>query len=199
MSQLPISRRRILTVGAAGTLGILLTPEAAFAKNTKEVKLLRWDIIVIDNSGVILPGGTNVARDARTGETIDLTGSGQAEPKERSAAGGGTFIRRDANGSEVAHGVYFVKGFRSFENAGGTLVGTGLIDGIGELEETTGGILSLDVRLLPSSGGSVDGILGVHCTLPGSTGSIKEGETLSVAKLNFVQDTGDNLFHVLDH
>src|SRR2546430_4220379 len=83
MSQLPISRRRILTVGAAGTLGILLTPETALAKNTKEVKLLRWDLILID-SGVVLPGGTNVARDARTGDTIDLTGSGQAEPKDHS-------------------------------------------------------------------------------------------------------------------
>jgi hypothetical protein len=199
MSQLPISRRRILTAGAAGTLGILLTPEAAFAKNTKEVKLLRWDLVEI-TSGVVLAGGTDVARDARTGETIHLTGSGQAEPKDHSATGGGTFIHRHANGSEVAHGVYFVRGFRSFENADGTLVGTGLTDGIGELNETTGGVLSLDVRLLPASGGLVHGVLGVHCNLPGSTdNSIKEGVTLSVASLSFVQDTGATLFHVLDH
>jgi hypothetical protein len=199
MSQLPISRRRILTAGAAGTLGILLTPGAAFAKNTKEVELLRWDLVEI-TSGVVLAGGTDVARDARTGDTVHLTGSGQAEPEDHSAAGGGTFIHRHANGSEVAHGVYFVRGFRSFENADGTLVGTGLTDGIGELKETTGGVLSLDVRLLPSSGGSVDGVLGVHCNLPGSTDkSIKEGVTLSVASLSFVQDTGATLFHVLDH
>ena len=199
MGQLPISRRRILIAGTAGTLGVLLTPGAVFAKKPKEVKLLRWDLPMI-TSGVVVPGGTDVARDAATGDTINLTGSGQAEPKDHSAAGGGTFVHRHANGSEVAHGVYFVRGFRSFENADGTLVGTGLTDGIGELDETIGGVLSLDVRLLPSSGGSVDGVLGVHCHLPGSTdNSIKEGVTLSVASLSFVQGTGATLFHVLDH
>jgi hypothetical protein len=203
MSQLPIARRRILTVGAAGTLAVLLSPEAAFAKNTREVELLRWDLIVIDSSGAILPGGTNVARDAATKDTIDLTGSGQAEPKEHSAAGGGTFIHRHANGSKVTHGIYYVTGFKSFVNAGGTLVGTLPIDGIGELEETTGGILKLRVHLIPSSGRSVEGVLGVYCTLPGTTdSSIIEGETLSIPSLNlnFVQEPngGDNLFHVLD-
>ncbi len=197
MGELRVNRRRFLGAGAAGTLGVLLAPAAVLAneKNGEEVELLRWDLVQIV-SGVVLPGGTDVAGDAGTGDKVSLTGSGQAEPKEGAAAGGGTFVHRRKDGSEVAHGVYFITGLGSFANGGGSLVGTGLTDGIGKLDGTTGGDLSLKVRLIPASGGSADGVLGVHCELPGSAPT-KEGVTLSVGPFKFVQDSGGTLFHVL--
>jgi hypothetical protein len=100
------------------------------------------------------------------------------------------------DGSEFSHGVYFVTEFDSFANGGGSLVGVGVTDGIDELNKTTGGVLSLRVHGLASSGGSFDGVLGVHCVLPGSAHTT-EGVTLSVGPFQFVQDTGATLFHVL--
>ncbi len=198
MGELRISRRRILGAGAAGTLGVLLAPQAALAKGkSEEVELLRWDLVQIVQ-GVVLAGGTDVARDAASKDTISLTGSGQAEPEEHEAAGGGTFVHKHENGSEVAHGVYFVTGFNSFRNGGGTLVGAGATDGIGEIDETSSGILSLNVRLRPSGGGSLDAVLTVNCDLPGATFAIEEGVTLTVGTLHFVQKEGATLFHVLE-
>ena len=197
MSELRVNRRRFLGAGAAGTLGVLLAPAAVLANEKKgeEVELLRWDLVQIVQ-GVVLAGGTDFARDLATGDRLSLTGSGQAEPKQNGAAGGGTFVHRRKDGSERSHGVYFVTGFNSFANGGGSLVGAGVNDGIGQLDATTGGVLSLNVRFLFSSGGSLDGVLGVNCELPGSA-PIKEGVTASGGPFKFVQDTGATLFHVL--
>src|SRR5713101_4926466 len=198
MGEVGISRRRLVGAGVIGALGVLLAPEAVLADgdNHEEVDLLRWDLIQIVQ-GVVLAGGTDVARDAATGDTVSLTGSGQARPQGRKAHGGGTFLHKHANGSEVAHGVYVVSGFKSFVNGGGSLVGTGLIDGIDELKKTIGGLLSLNVRLMPASGSSADAVLEIHCDLPGGKPET-EGVRLSVGTLKFVQDTGFTLFHVLD-
>lgn len=196
MGELRISRRRLLGAGAVGTLGVLLAPETVLAQGDQpEVELLRWDLVQIVQ-GVVLAGGTDVARDAATGDLGSLTGSGQAKPGEHGATGGGTFVHRHANGTEVAHGVYYVTGFKSFESGGGSLVGTGLIDGIGRLNQTTGGVLSLDVHLVAASGQKADGVLEVHCTLPGGRPGT-EGITLSVGPFKFVQDRGVTLFHAL--
>ena len=167
----------------------------ADAENTDEVDLLRWDLIQIVQ-GVILAGGTDVGRDAATGDMVSLTGSGDARPGKHRATGGGTFVHKHANGSEVAHGVYVVTGFKSFVNGGGSLVGTGRTDGIDELNNTTGGLLSLSVRLMPASGGSADGVLEVHCDLPGGRPDT-EGIRLSVLTFKFAQASGFTLFHVL--
>ena len=48
---------------------------------------VRWDLVQIAQ-GVVLPGGTDAGRDAGTGDTILMTGSGDAEPAEGNAAGG---------------------------------------------------------------------------------------------------------------
>ena len=156
---------------------------------------VRWDLVQIAQ-GVVLPGGTDAGRDAGTGDTILMTGSGDAEPAEGNAAGGGTFVHRHANGTEVAHGVYVVTGFLSWDPAGGTLEGTGLTDGVGRIEEESSGILTLVVRLFPSGGGHADAVLGVNCNLPGATESITEGITLAVGNLRFVQNGGATLLHV---
>ncbi len=107
-------------------------------------------------------------------------------------------MHKHANGSEVAHGVYVVTGFNSFVNAGGSLVGTGLTDGIDNLNKTTGGVLSLRVHLMATSGLTADGVLEVHCDLPGSSKPITEGVRLSVLTFKFVQNSGATLFHILD-
>ena len=156
---------------------------------------VRWDLVQIIQ-GTVLAGGTDVGRDGTTGDTISLTGSGDAEPAEGNAGGGGTFVHRRANGTEVAHGVYVVTGFLSWDPAGGTLEGTGLTDGVGHIEEESSGILTLVVRLFPSGGGHADAVFGVNCNLPGATESITEGITLAVGNLRFVQNGGGTLFHV---
>ncbi len=198
MGEVRISRRRLVGAGAVGTVGVLLAPVAVFAdtEDPDDVDLLRWDLIQIVQ-GVILAGGTDVGRDAATGDMVSLTGSGDARPGKHRATGGGTFVHKHANGSEVAHGVYVVTGFKSFVNGGGSLVGTGLTDGIDELNKTTGGLLSLSVRLMPASGGSADGVLEVHCELPGGRPDT-EGIRLSVLTFKFAQASGFTLFHVLE-
>ena len=125
MGEVGISRRRLVGVGAIGALCVLLAPEAVLADgdNHEEIELLRWDLIQIVQ-GVVLAGGTDVARDSATGDTVSLTGSGQSRPQQHKADGGGTFLHEHANGSEVAHGVHLVTGLKSFVNGGGSLVGT---------------------------------------------------------------------------
>jgi hypothetical protein len=51
-----------------------------------------------------------------------------------------------------------------------------------------------------TSGATAEGVLGVHCELPGRA-TITEGITLTVdgTRLNFMQESGATLFHVLDH
>ncbi len=195
MGELRLSRRRMLGAGAAGALGVLMAPQVVLAQD--DVGHLRWDLVAV-GGGAVVPTGTDVGTDA-SGATVSLTGSGFARPDEGTASGGGTFLHKDSTGAEVAHGVYAVTGFNSFQNAGGSLVGTGLTDTIGRLDQTTGGVLSLNVSLLPAGGTSHAAVLGVHCHLPGSS-PVGEGVTLSVPEfgLNFVQTSGGTLFHVLE-
>ena len=192
-----LTRRQVLIgAGAAGALGAL-APTAALAVDNGRGKLIRWDLVQVGPSGVVLAGGTDDGQDSATKDVIHLTGSGQAEPAAREAAGGGTFVHQHSNGTMVAHGVYLVTGFNSFQNAGGSLAGVpGLKDGIGEIGETTAGVLSLNVHLVPSSGASLNGVLAVNCALP-PVSSIEEGITLSVGPFNFKQHGGFTLFHVL--
>ncbi len=138
-----------------------------------------------------------MAKDAATGDILTLTGSGEAAPKKETATGGGTFVHTHANGTEVAHGVYKVTGFRSFRTAGGSLAPTGLADGIGTIAQTMGGLLVMDITVMPSTGGSVAGVLGVDCAVPGVEFPIEEGVHLDVLSFHFKQSGGFTLFHVL--
>jgi hypothetical protein len=183
-----------------GTLGALLAPEAVLADEGRP-ELLRWDLVSVTD-GVIVPGGTDVGK-AANGDTVSLTGSGQAQPGEGTATGGGTFVHRTALGALFAQGVYYVTGFNSFVQPGGTLVGVPLKDGVGRLNQTTGGKLSVNIHGIIDAppalkGGMVDAVLGVDCHLPGGAAGITEGITLSVPGLNFVQESGTTLFHVLE-
>jgi len=193
MGELRLSRRRMLGAGAAGALGVLMAPQAVLAQD--EVGKLRWDLVAV-GAGVIVPTGTDVATDAPTGDTISLTGSGFARPDEGTASGGGTFVHRHADGSEVAQGLYVVTGFNSFNNGGGSLAATTLTDAIGQLDQTTGGVLSVNIRV---AGVPVTAVLEIHCSLPGGLPET-EGIRVIVAQfgLDFKQTTGATLFHVLE-
>ena len=193
MGDLRLSRRRMLGAGAVGALGVLMAPQAVLAG--EEVGNLRWDLIAV-GGGVIVPTGTDVSTDASSGDTVRVTGSGFARPDEGKASGGGTFLHRRSDGSEVAHGVFIVTGFNSFTDLGGSLAHTGLTDTIGKLKQTTGGTLSLNIRV---AGAPVTGVLEIHCTLPGGRPDT-EGVRLVVAQfgLDFRQTTGSTLFHALE-
>lgn len=177
-------------------------------------RFVRWDLVLIAN-GVAVAGGTDVATDAATKDTIALTGSGQAEPREEEAAGGGTFVHKHANGTVVAEGAYVVTGFESFVRLrGGNFVKTGLIDGIGngpgsseDEGEPSSGILTVDVRFIPNGSppsAGVGGVLSVHCNLPDTIGGDFEGITVTVDGLSFTPAAnadpnahGVTLFHLL--
>src|SRR6266851_3088548 len=145
-----LSRRQVLKgAGAVGVLGALGIPTTVFADD-EEVELLRWDLVHFPQR-LVLTGG------------------------EEMATGGGTFVHRHANGTEVAHGVYKATGFQSFKAAGGSLAPTGLADGIGTLAQTMGGLLVVNIAAMPATGGSIGGVLGIDCALPGVEFPIEEG------------------------
>ncbi|HEX9531509.1 MAG TPA: hypothetical protein VGA58_01875 [bacterium] len=157
---------------------------------------VRFDLVKTMQS-VVLTGGEDVGRDAVTGDTIGLTGSGEFKPGTMDAAGGGTFVHRHANGTEVAHGVWVVTGFVSWTPAGGFLPSF-LTDGIGEVSEASAGIVTIHVELKPSSGGSVPATLSVDCNLPGAAFPIEEGITLNIGTFHFEQHSGLTVFHILE-
>lgn len=161
---------------------------------------VRFDVIQFAQDTVILAGGSALAEDHATGDTVAVTATGQFKPGTGDAAGGGTFAHRHANGSLVASGVWVADSVASWEPAHGSLAGIGLTDGIGHIEDTAGGIVFLNVTLLPDAGGSLHAVLGIHCVLPGSTNPlIEEGISVEVGPFDFeqVEEEGATLFHVL--
>ncbi len=203
MRDLLISRRQVITAGAAGALGVLLNPSAVFADDGGEVSLLRWDLAQVIQL-TVLAGGSVQARDATTHDTVTLTGSGEARPGDRTAAGGGTFMHRHEDGSEVAHGVYVVTAFNSFTDGHGSLSNTPLSDGIGHKNQSDSGILRLGIKAVLPSGRSIAAKLGVECALPGDTSGAVEGITLDVTvaghSFHFrqVPEGGVTVFHALE-
>jgi hypothetical protein len=172
----------------------LITPAGLAQQRQALGHHVRFDLVQTVQS-TVLAGGENVGRDA-SGDTVTLTGSGGFKPGTMEAAGGGTFDHRHANGVEVAHGVWVVTGFVSWEPAGGFLPPF-LIDGIGEVSEASAGIVTIHVALKPSSGGSVPATLSVNCALPGASFPIEEGITLNVGSFVFEQHGGLTVFHIL--
>ncbi len=177
-------------------------------------RFVRWDLVLIANA-VAVAGGTDVSTDAATKDTIALTGSGHAEPRENEAAGGGSFVHKHADGSLVAKGAYVVTGFVSWQRLrGGNFAKTGLVDGIGngpgsskDEGEPSSGILTVSVRFIPDGAApsaGVDGVLSVHCNLPDTVGGDFEGFTVTVDGLSFTPAAnadpnahGVTLFHRL--
>jgi len=187
--------RRILLIAALSVTGLTLQGSGTMVLADGREQQLRWDLVQI-LQGTVLAGGTDQARDAATGDVVFLTGSGDSEPREREATGGGTFVHQHADGTEVAHGVYLVTEFRRWRPAGGSLPPV-VVDGIGFNAETIAGILTLTVHLVPEGGDPVDGTLEINCDLPGDTFQIEEGVSLDLGPFHFVQDGGATLFYRL--
>src|SRR3989442_1187283 len=114
---------------------------------------VRFDLVgVVQNT--VLAGGEDVGRDVATGDTVRLTGSGEFKPTAMEAAGGGTFVHRHANGTEVAHGVWVVSGFVEGTPAGGFRP-PALTGRIGEVSGARPGLRTNHFEVKPSGGGKV--------------------------------------------
>jgi hypothetical protein len=114
--------------------------------------MVRWDIARCDSdSCVALVVGGHARWRSGSGATIRFTGTGQAEPREGEAAGGGVWIRKNSRGQVVRRGTYKVTGFISWNGFGGTL--GNVQDGIGNRNEVRSGVLRLRIHLfaLPNS------------------------------------------------
>jgi len=178
-------------------LGVLIAATGAGAAGGGALgHTFRYDLVQVVQL-TVLSGGSDQATDATTHDTVTLTGSGQFKPGAGDATGGGTFVHRHADGSEVAHGVWLVTGFVSWQNLGGSLAGTPLTNGIAHNGDETAGIVTLTVRLLPAGGSAVSGVLEVHCHLPGASPPTEEGVVLKVGPFNFTQSGGLTVFNDL--
>ena len=174
---------------------------AAPAANAK-AKHVRWDIISL--SGTTVSAGGSASASANDGSEITLTGMGTfvapASGKGSNAVtGGGTWTIDTPSAS----GTYEVKGLVRFDEALGTLVGTGTTDTIDDLEDAHSGLAVLTI--LYSDGDR--GILVVSCHLPiGTPATIFEGVTVSKGSVDYwnreapVAGVNENrtAFHIAD-
>jgi hypothetical protein len=205
-----VSRRQILKgVAAAGVLGGLSVPSAAFAAGHEGDGgggIVRWDLIELNilAPGVpeIKPGGKATAR-AEHESALDLTGSGTFRPGHpRQVTGGGTW---STDNTDVGpdNGTYRVTELISWHPAAGSLPPTA-DDDIGNREDARSGLAVL--RIAYSDG--LDGVLVVSCMLPiGSPESMDEGINATRSFVNFFHPdptTAGNhsnrtSFHVIRH
>jgi hypothetical protein len=202
MKDVVVSRRQVLKgVGAVGVLGALGLPTTVFAEsgNGGNDGKLRWNLV-----SLILPdiraGGDDTAS-AEGESTLTLTGSGTFRPgHSRQVTGGGMW---STNNPDVpgGPGTYRVTELVSWVLAPGTLLGSGLVDHIGNLADTRAGLAVLRIKY--SDG--LDGVLFVSCNLPGAPKSVDEGINASRGFVNFFHPEMPNftkhsnrtLFHAL--
>ena len=203
-----MQRPRLASLAAGLLLGVFLAATGASgdtARSGHAGHFVRWDLVLI-RDGVALPGGTDVATDHGTGDTISLTGSGTVEPLEFEAAGGGTWSVHEASGGSD-QGVYYVTRFLSWRHlVGGNFAATGLIDGIGNgpgahpnENEPSSGVLRLRIHFVSGSGQTTNGILTVFCHLPGTVVEVPEGIRVQVPEFDadFKPTSGVTLVHRL--
>jgi hypothetical protein len=109
--------------------------------------IIRWDIAKCHapSCAALVIGGHAAWRSA-AGAKIILSGSGEAEPGEGEAAGGGTWTRMDAHGHVVGRGAYQVTRFISWRGFGGVL--GNVVDAVGHRKDYRVGILKLHIQLL---------------------------------------------------
>ncbi len=180
--------RAVWTSGIAFLLLLAIVAPAANA----QANHVRWDIIQPGNP--LLPGGSLSAK-ADNGSKITLTGTGtfvapaNGQGSSDAVTGGGTW-KID---TPSASGTYEVEGLVRFDEAPGTLVGTGLTDTIDDIEDARAGLVILSI--LYSDGER--GILVFSCTLPGSPPTVFEGITASKGFVDFFNPVQalQTLFH----
>lgn len=204
-------RKRLSILGTIVALAALSVGAMAPAAHSNDDgdsrgRVVRWDLVQFV-SGVVLAGGSTVSVDEDTGETLTLTGSGHAEPQQEEAFGGGTFTHERESDTDLT-GAYYVTDFISWKTAAGSFEETGLIDGIGNPDGATAGVLTLRVAFVPEIDGepgpTIRGKLIIDCALPGAPANLVEGVRIKIRALglDFVQhedpDTrGFTLFHII--
>ena len=190
--------RSILGLGVVLILSLaVMAPQVAQGGTGLGHPKVRWDFVQIGGAGPTLtglPGGTDIGRDAATGDTVELTASGIVVPFRGDVTGGGTFLHKHADGSVFARGFYVLTGFVSWERRPGTFPLPN--DGVGHLANASAGVLVVNIRAFPDGGPSADGVLTIFCHFPDTPGPNDEGFTLDVASFHFVQAGGITLFHV---
>jgi hypothetical protein len=109
---------RLAVLASAIAIAGIVT--AASGVSRPGARSLRWDFLDVNfATKQIVPGGTDTSKDAATGDTLSMTGTGQFTPSRKLASGGGSFVHKHADGSVVAQGFYYVTGFRSYRVGGG--------------------------------------------------------------------------------
>jgi hypothetical protein len=178
----------------------------------------RWDLfqfVVTATSVTIAAGGYNVAAAEFTpqqevggdGSTITLTGKGTFGVNDGDdVTGGGTWttVRFQPDGTTVTrNGTYRVTKLVFFEAGVGNLVGSGLVDAIGNLADTRAGLVVLKVDYSDGE----KGILVVSCNIAGPA-AVVEGTTATKGVVDYADPFfptntsipnayGNTLFHVL--
>jgi hypothetical protein len=196
-------KRKLFLAGiAAVVVSLLLSNAGATGESATGVRTLRWDLIDLDFAGTA--GGKTVSTDPTTGETLTLTGSGTFDV-ELEADGGGRFVHRSETGKVLGRGVYRVTKLGSWDPSAGSLVGSGLIDAIGDLSEARSGIARLRTVFYVRGEVAAHALVTVFCDLPGGPtfgeGVTVRGETVDGTSFNFSErhpDEGPTIFHVID-
>jgi len=176
-------------------VSIVAAPAMPLAQRNAFGHTVRWDLVQIQQATALV-GGADVVRDAATGDTFTLTGSGDVKPAERDATGGGTIIHHFAATNIDVAAVYLVTGFTEWTPGGGELP---IADGIGHAAEASSGVLKLAIRIFLPTGAVRDGALTVNCHLPGATLDVKDGIELTITGTPFIDvppSAGSALFHV---
>jgi hypothetical protein len=174
---------------------VLLTIAAPAAN--AQAQHFRWDIIFFDSTLTAQPGGV-LSATAVDGSQITLTGTGtfvvpaSGNGRSNSVTGGGTW----ATNNPSASGTYEVEGLVRYDQARGTLAGTGLSDGIGDINDTRAG---LGIFSIIYSDGQ-RGILLVACALKGTPSILYEGASATKGFVNYFApvlpgDPNATLFH----
>lgn len=168
---------------------------------------IRWDIVSVAPPGdfEVDPGGISIARDS-AGNPIEFTGSGTFVAPggggSNSVTGGGTWKTNEGEGT------YKVTGLVSWTEGPGSVVGSPLIDMIGDPEDSRAGLAVLTIKYDDGE----EGVLTVSCKLPTTPGEVKaimfEGIISTKDFLTYWNpdqpvvpnvDANRTIFHVVSH
>ncbi len=200
MKDVLVSRRQVLKgASAAGVLGALGIPIAAFADDTK----VRWDIISVNFATGTLSAGGHASARANDNSKITVTGSGTfGSGEDADVTGGGKWWTFDSTGSQTATGTYEVTRLISWEPAPGSPPLPH--DAIGDRSDESAGLAALRIRYSDGS----RGVLTVSCHLNLTSSAVFEGVTATKGAVDYWNketpptppaDANRTVFHVMDH
>ncbi len=198
------ANRRWFFTGAILLLLPLVIAVYARSDGDRDETKYRWDLVQFTTFSppTFQAGGSDSAL-ANDGSKITLTGSGTFEVGDaEEVTGGGTWATFSPTGASSGSGTYRVTKLIRFELAPGTIVGTPIIDNIGNKEAAHSGLAALAIRYSDGS----RGVLFVSCDLPvGTPPSVFEGVTTSKNYVDYWSrvapvagvDGNRTVFHVL--